>query len=458
MEKNDKDMAKISIKLDTRRKDYTVKLQVSTNGTARMISLGIRLDSESQWDVMAKDGPVVGHKSARVYNGVINARLSAAREVLATLEMQYGRKGVPFDELVRAVAERIDPARIAASEKKKADDRLSGNGVLAHYHKVMATYSGRTWEIYETTLRRIREYAEDMCGESRPEDYEMISRGGVPSEPAQRYLESLDWQDIDNDWLNGWNESMSDTKGTATRSIYLRTFRHVCNDAYKRDLAQRDPFKLFSVPRAEGEVEPLTPDEFRALFCADLTGADDVARYRDMAWFGFCAIGMNMVDVHKLTWDNVKKGYMTYTRSKTGRRYCIKLEPEAMRVIKSQGTDAAAGRKVFVWAERYKHHTDYVKRLNQSGLQRVGPHVVVSGAGTVAEKREFSPVLPKCHYYQLRHTWATFAHSLGISKDVIALCLGHGKRTVTDVYIRYEQKEIDEANRKVIDYAVSLLK
>ena len=59
--------------------------------------------------------------------------------------------------------------------------------------------------------------------------------------------------------------------------------------------------------------------------------------------------------------------------------------------------------------------------------------------------------------YKARHTWATIAHKIGISKDVISLALGHefGCKT-TGIYIDYDLEQIDKANRKVIDYINSL--
>lgn len=54
------------------------------------------------------------------------------------------------------------------------------------------------------------------------------------------------------------------------------------------------------------------------------------------------------------------------------------------------------------------------------------------------------------HY--ARHSWATIAASLDIPKETIAAALGHGGNSVTDIYINFDQKKIDEANRKVIDY------
>ena len=56
--------------------------------------------------------------------------------------------------------------------------------------------------------------------------------------------------------------------------------------------------------------------------------------------------------------------------------------------------------------------------------------------------------------YWARHSWATIARSLRVSKDDIALALGHGAKTVTDIYIDDDMTFIDEANRKVLDWVL----
>ena len=60
---------------------------------------------------------------------------------------------------------------------------------------------------------------------------------------------------------------------------------------------------------------------------------------------------------------------------------------------------------------------------------------------------------PKMTLYWARHTWATLAYELDIPRDVISEGLGHSfGAAVTGVYIRTNDKKVDAANRKVIDY------
>ena len=83
-------------------------------------------------------------------------------------------------------------------------------------------------------------------------------------------------------------------------------------------------------------------------------------------------------------------------------------------------------------------------------LQRIGGMKRVGRGG----KKVFTPLFPNLTTYWARHTWATIAASLDIPKETIAAALGHGGNTVTDIYIDFDQRKVDEANRKVIDWAL----
>ena len=61
------------------------------------------------------------------------------------------------------------------------------------------------------------------------------------------------------------------------------------------------------------------------------------------------------------------------------------------------------------------------------------------------------PFAAELTIYWGRHTWATLAAGLDVPKDTIAAALGHGANTVTDVYIDFDRRKVDAANRRVID-------
>ena len=96
--------------------------------------------------------------------------------------------------------------------------------------------------------------------------------------------------------------------------------------------------------------------------------------------------------------------------------------------------------------DRYKSHEDYMRRINRA-LQTIGNNSI-SNRG----KKIYDPMFPHITTYWARHTWATIAASLDIPKETIAAGLGHGGNTVTDIYIDFDRKKVDEANRRVIDW------
>lgn len=102
-----------------------------------------------------------------------------------------------------------------------------------------------------------------------------------------------------------------------------------------------------------------------------------------------------------------------------------------------------------------KNYKNFMKEMNDS-LKLIG---VVTRSG-LGGRKSFKPYFPNLSTYWAHHTWATIAAELDIPKDTIAAALGHGGDGVTDVYIDFDRKKIDEANRSVIDYlnSFSLLK
>ena len=73
-------------------------------------------------------------------------------------------------------------------------------------------------------------------------------------------------------------------------------------------------------------------------------------------------------------------------------------------------------------------------------------------------KKERTPLFPDISSYWTRHTWATIAAELDIPKEVIAHALGHSwaEGTTTDIYIRFDEKKVDDANRRIIDYVYNI--
>ena len=98
----------------------------------------------------------------------------------------------------------------------------------------------------------------------------------------------------------------------------------------------------------------------------------------------------------------------------------------------------------------YSDYRYFVKRMN-TALKQIG-ETTRSGLGG---KKDRKPLFPELSSYWARHTWATLAAELDIPKETISAALSHSTDDTTSIYIRFNRKKIDEANRKVIDYVLN---
>ena len=159
----------------------------------------------------------------------------------------------------------------------------------------------------------------------------------------------------------------------------------------------------------------------------------------------FYFIGINAVDLLTAKTSALVNGRFEYKRAKTGKLYSIKVEPEAQVIIdKYKGKDF-----VLNIMDEYKDYKNFLHRMGIA-LKEIG-ETERKGLGG---KKTRKPLFPDLSSYWTRHSWATIAAEIDIPKEVIAHALGHSwaNATVTDIYIRFDEKKVDEANRKVLDY------
>ena len=161
--------------------------------------------------------------------------------------------------------------------------------------------------------------------------------------------------------------------------------------------------------------------------------------------------GINAADLFRLKMSDIRLGRLNYIRAKTGKPYSVKIEPEAQKIInKYKGRDyiidVCDGAKT--QAEIDVKYKGFLKRMGR-GLKKIGTYKIVGRGG----KRELSPILPFISQYWCRHTCATIMSDLDIPEETIAASLGHDHgNKVTNIYIEYNEKKVDKANRKLIDY------
>ncbi len=236
------------------------------------------------------------------------------------------------------------------------------------------------------------------------------------------------FDDITPQWLNSFDRYM-DEQGASqnTKASYFSNIRYFINLAISEDLTTNNAFKKFQVKYQATAKRSLSLEELRQIKDMKLKGKQE--EVRDVFMLIFYLIGINIADLMEL--KELKAGRVEYYRAKTGKLYFIKVEPEAMAIIN--------------------------KYRDGSGL--IGK--ILNGRSKLAFTTWLNKYLNKLHSgltsYYARHTWASLASELDIPDDIISRALGHSGLTgarVTEVYINFNNKKIDDANRKVMNYVL----
>lgn len=400
-------MASISYYLDKRTsgwdKPAPLKIAIRHRTKSTYIPTGISLLPE-QWDDVTHR--IINHPKAAQLNNILNRRYCDIEcEVLRLKENGsfHTMRITQVREVIMNVLypqEHIDTSRLFISRFR----RFAG-----------LKTNPRTREIYEATISRI--------------------------EAFDRKCEQLAFEDIDRAWLNNFDAFLAKTSPSVNaRSIHLRNIRAVFNDAIDDEITQHYPFRKYKIRREATPKRSLSVEELRELFAYPVE--EHQRKYLDMFKLTFMLIGINICDLCHL--KGIKGGRVEYQRAKTHRLYSIKVEPEALEII-----ERYKGKEWLLNPlDRYENYKQYARHLNDA-LQAIG-EVEIGKQG----RKTIKPLHPELTTYWARHTWATIAASLDIPKETIAAALGHGGNTVTDIYIDFDQRKVDDANRRVLDWVL----
>lgn len=260
------------------------------------------------------------------------------------------------------------------------------------------------------------------------------------------------FEDIDLKWLTAFESFCAKTANKNARNIHLRNIRAVFNHALDYEITTAYPFRRFKIRPEATRKRSLSVEELRDIFNYPVEPYAEL--YRDMFALSFMLIGINSVDLWGL--KAITRGRIDYKRAKTGRLYSIKVEPEAQRIInKHKGKN-----NLLCLADRWSDHRNFSHQCNKA-LHLIGANKNKGGRcqGGAPKKTDkaIKPIglWPELTMYWARHSWATIAYSIGVSKDIIAQALGHSDgHDTTNIYIKEDSAQVDMANRRVLDWVL----
>lgn len=413
-------MASLKFYLDkrSRKTDGTYPLKITVSHKKPFhISLNVSIPAEN-WIDNKIEGNI---KNKKFLNDYIKARYAGIENLILKMHLHGTLENTSPDELKKQILALVAPDDYPEETKEK----IKGENYLfrTHAEKFIATRDGRgTKEVYEYTM-------------------EMLNK---------RFdLNTLTFGMINYEWVEQLDADLRTTIKVNTVSIHLRNIRAIFKNATKKKLVSRDlyPFEDYTIRNEETPHRIITVEDIQTL--RDYEVEPHQVQYRDLFLLQFYLIGVNAIDILTATTDSIHKGRFEYRRAKTGKLYSVKIEPEAAEIIRKY----PGKKQLLSFLDNYTDHKDFVHRYNNN-LKEIGPWEwkpakSTNGRGIVKKIRK--PLFPFLSSYYSRHSWATIASGLDISKDVISAALGHGKKTVTDIYIKFDMRKVDAANRRIID-------
>ena len=400
-------MATVRICLDKRttRKDGSspLKLRITHKGGAVLIGLNLFIAPENWDDTIGK---AYGAPGCKNMNMLLTQKRLEAENILFRLEANGLIDGMDIGQLRDAVT----------GKKPPAEGRKSFAAAFRRF--INQKNKARTKEVYECTLKKLQAFCPD--------------------------LENLRFEEITKGWLTDFDAFLARTSPSRNaRNVHLRNIRAVFNFAIDEGYTAFYPFRRFKIRPEQTRKRCLSVDQLRAL--RDFPCEEHQAKYRDMFMLMFYLIGINPVDLSMARKTDVDNGRLEYRRSKTGKLYSVLIEPEAWEIINRY---SGKGDRLVDITDHCENYRDFFHRMNKE-LKRIGA-VERKGRGG---KKLFQPSFPDLSAYWARHTWATIAYSIDVPKETISEGLGHeiGCPT-TSIYIAFDRRKVDEANRRVIDY------
>lgn len=317
-----------------------------------------------------------------------NARLRDMLNRCETLLLNLSMSGELPKMTAKMLRQQVD--------KELGLERRGGASLIDYLEKAKAGKAERTRRLFAWTQQRVTEFDEK------------IKVG-----------------DVTEVWVERFRDDLLERYEPNTVAQAMAWVSRALSIAMTDGLIARNPCAGVRKPKKETRKKSLSLEKLREL--RDMTFEGKNARNmefaRDIFFLQFYMIGINVIDLFEVT--EIIDGRVDYVRHKTGTLYSVKVQPEAMAII-----------------EKYRGTSFLLTRPWRT-----------LGCICTMLTRNLQRIIAKVSTNYARHTWATMAAELEIPIETISHALGHKIGSpITAIYVAYNQKKVDEANRRVIDY------
>ena len=336
--------------------------------------------------------------------------------------------------LILSIRERIrwDVERLVKIDRKldsnglvyTADDVIDEFNRYSHEYSLFNFMEGiiaklkqngkiRTAETYKATLNSFKKFRQD----------EDIMLDCLNSEVMEAY--------------EAWHHNRGVTPNTI--SFYTRILRAVYNRAVEDDVIEnRSPFRhvYTGVEKTVKRALPLEVIKKIKGMDLSLNAALDFAR--DMFMMSFYLRGMSFIDMAYLKKSDLKDGYVTYRRRKTGQQLTIEWTSDMQLVL-----------------DKYpENESEYLLPIiKTTGINERCAYRNV-GYNINRSLKQITKMLSlnfRLTMYVARHSWASAAKAKGVPLSVISEGMGHDSETTTQIYLAsLDTSVVDRANAMIL--------
>lgn len=331
------------------------------------------------------------------------------------------RKRICLDvERLMKIARGLD----ANGQVYTADDVIDGFKRYVHDYSLFNYMAGiiaklkqngriRTSETYKSTLNSFRNFREN----------EDLNLDCVTSEIMESYEAWLKKRDVIPN----------------TISFYIRILRAVYNRAVEDDIIEnRNPFRhvYTGIDKTAKRALPLAI--IKKIKTLDLSLSPALEFARDMFLMSFYLRGMSFIDMAYLKKSDLRHGYLSYRRRKTGKELIIEWTKEMQKILDKYPENRSGYLLPIIRNSGIDERCTYINtsyKINHN-LKHIARMAGVAIPLTL---------------YVARHSWASAAKVKGIPVSVISEGMGHDSEATTLIYLaKLDTSAVDKANSLII--------
>ena len=225
-----------------------------------------------------------------------------------------------------------------------------------------------------------------------------------------------------------------------TISFYMRILRAVYNRAVEKGMIENLlPFRKVYTGIDKTVKRALPISALKKIKSLNLSQQPSLDYARDMFLLSFCLRGMSFIDMAYLKKTDLKDGYVTYRRRKTGQQLIIQWTKEMQLILNKYPENESIYLLPII--RNSNTNTRCICRNKSYNIN----HSLKKIAGMTGVNIPLT-------LYVARHSWASAAKTNGVPVSVISEGMGHDSESTTRIYLAsLDTSLIDRANSLVIN-------